>query len=1535
LRPTRLIDGRRRRWALGLPVLLAGALALVLIAGLPGSGGVLRAVGAAGQGGEPSVQTDDSLPARNVILFGASPAEPGEGSGENETWGIGEAGELGGEAWRILSYGKPGGWSLAPSPKDANGQSLQEFRPDSASPMTGEMTPTGAGVLIGTAAPEHQGQVRPQVVLVRGAEEEGGVFHETKPIPAALLKPEGEAAQELFLSGPRAPLIAALAEGSHTGVLAVPVSSQGSATETGVLHWDGNAQEWTREAIEVPGGAQEGFHVLAIGASSPGNAWLLAQISSSSNAVALFRRRIGQRGEPPTWQPVAPAPGAEPGGPLTIPRSGQPGAQFVVPGAPERVRAQTLTVTSEGVWIDGERSEGSASTTMFFKPEGEHDSGEVTASWCAVECTHTLPLLATEGLPSGPSRSFAWAEGGSSAPFGQRVITGLAEGVTLRLEGSQFKRVVSLGGSEPPNDVGGTLGAAFSGPREGWLGNGTYPVHLTGEPAPDRLQAYPVPFHDALSAIAPQPEAPVGALTSEALAVGDQGEVARFDPGEGWLPESLLSASGRPEHPRLRAVAWPTPNRAYAAGEGGESAPMWLWRGETKLWEPDPATPLNFEGTILGIAFEPGNPSRGYAVGEPAVAGQPGVLLRYGKTWTQEALPPEVAGATFTSVAFAGSEAIVAYRIAHINPGEVNGSNGQYTGGLLVNEGSGWHVDQGAAEAIGANGYPWAVAGLPDGGAAVSALSGSGEALVLERNSGGASWQATTAPYPAGEPASLALFREGGALRVIGAGNSSETRNIDFQIPPPAGNPGNALEAYPLELQEGADPVLRQTATGWRDEEHGFNSAQDPLGEYKAYDEVEQPEPIAAVLVGPTGEAGWAVGGVVDPTDPTGAHDTAEVARYPAEANVTPPGEGTYSLAVPEKEATFAIGGNAQCDAPCAERENAGIGPDVWLSSALQRAAAPGVRAFFYTGPRLTTGLGHGTVQVPYPREFERYASLIGSSTIPAFVAASATDREGNPEEGNSRSACGFTEFLSQSFRETERDKAPQGSSLQEIGPSAETSCAAGSEPGYYALSSQGASGNVRVIVLEDASQVGPTQLEWLRKELEEAAAIREPAIAIGNANLGAEAASNTSAKETVERLVAGGASAYFYDAPEENVSGKLTYENPETHEVRSIPAFGSGTLGYIVKSPEERNFKSHSGFLFAHVPAPTGASNVVSVTAQLIPDIGELSLEAKGGTLLRRSSASLFVGLARRPRAGGTSPREQRENRSFDYIPIRANTCIEVACENDIYPEFTFTSSDTELGRFVKPNPAASSEESANAVLLEHEEPVEDPHSGLFCALNPGKVTVTLDAGGLSASLNVTIEPGSVRRPCGTTPLHAPAATQQAAVPAPPPPPAPAPAPAPAPSAVLPLPPPPPVPAVPPAPTRATPPPPPPPPFLALAPPIAPLPAFVPLPVPSPARPTPPSGTSAVTSPIEVAEHQEESEEATESVSNQALAYRAPDHEPSPAYVLGIVLLAAFAGASARRRPRRGRREVTVAPATLTTMRAQRRMERERRRPW
>jgi hypothetical protein len=1466
--PIRHFGRRRRHPALvALALVLGFVSAFALADGLPGSGRVAPAA-ALSSPPEVTAQTDDSLPAHDVTMIGSSPTEA-----PNETWGIGEVGLTASNEWHFVRYSSTEGWSMAPGPLDASGQPLAHFVPDHTA-LAAAITPGGAGVLLGSVGQR-------QILLARNP---GGAFQEVAPVPT-----EGEEAllssEEVLYGNSRTPLLAPLEEGGHAGALLVPVSTGPNASEDRVLHWDG--EHWSVEPIEMPTESQEvgGFRVLAIAASEQ-QAWLLAQLSSASNAVALFHRHEGH------WGEVAPA------GPLTAPAP-QPGepAPFTVPGTgePPASSAQILTVTGEGVWIDGERTDAHTPVTMFFKPAGEEHGvvqGEVRASWCDAPggnaaCTYSLP----EPLPTVHARSFAWAN--PATPFGERVITGLHEGVSLRLEGTSFKRVLALGGSEPPNDVGGTLGAAFSNAREGWLGNSTLPVHLTLDPAPNRLTDYPVPFRRALTAIAPQPGVPVGALSSEAIAVGDQGEVARYEPGEGWQPESLFGVGGQVQRPRLRAIAWPTPQRAYAVGELGQ---MWLWRGETGLWEPDPAAPLSFRGNLLGIAFAPGNSSLGYAVG------QQGVLLRYGKTWTQEALPPEVAGASFTSIAFAGSEAIVAYRQIHLE----NGSEGtHYTGGLLVNEGSGWHVDQGAAQALGGE-VPWAVAGLPDGGAAVSATPGGfGEgAMVVERQSQGAPWGAAPS-YPDGEaPGSLALFREGGALRAVASGGVPPTLETEDERQPPAGFPPNLIRAYPLATGY----VLRQTAAGWNDEEHEANSTRDPLGEYKFYDMVYQPDPTAAVLVDATGAQGWAVGGSVEERETdSGRLDTADVARYPAEG-VAPPGLATAAVPSSSQEAAFAIGGGAQCLAPCAARANARLGPDVWLSSALEQTQRiSGVRGFLYTGPHVTSGEGHGAFLVPYSSEFGYYAELL-SGSLPTFAAPAPSDRGAGNE-------CGFHEVFG---------GYPYLTNPTVLDPS--EPCAS-----YYSWISTGPQGNVRVIVLDDSSDVDEAQQVWLAAQLHEAANGGEPAIAIGNADLSTQiSAGDQDAVAVANILVDDGASAYFYDAPEQNVRGELRAGS------RSIPMIGSGTLGYVSAiHAEEQDFIGHMGFLLAEVgvAARNPSTNVAPVQVRLIPNIGELALEAKEGLLLRRSTVALFDGLARRPRAGGRSSRQNNQNETAQYIPIPAN-CVGNRCASGILPEYSFSSSNPQVGDFVEPNLAAA-EGSRTVLLGVDEKPIHDPSSGLFCAYNAGKTVVTITAGGLAASLAVTVQPGSVRRPCGTVPLTSVAAQQASGAPVPPPAPSPAPASSPPASSPPPVPlPPPPAVTPPPAPARA----PAAHPATFFVPPVlaTPLLAFVPPPVPSPARPSPPTGTSAVSSPVEIAEHEEEEEEATESVSNQAFAYSPGEHEPSPLYVLGIVILAAFAGATARRRMRpRGRRGAPVQMATLSSARVQRRLERGVGRRW
>ncbi len=306
--------------------------------------------------------------------------------------------------------------------------------------------------------------------------------------------------------------------------------------------------------------------------------------------------------------------------------------------------------------------------------------------------------------------------------------------------------------------------------------------------------------------------------------------------------------------------------------------------------------------------------------------------------------------------------------------------------------------------------------------------------------------------------------------------------------------------------------------------------------------------------------------------------------------------------------------------------------------------------------------------------------------------------------------------------------------------------------------------------------------------------------------------------------------------------------------------------------------------------------------------------MEARDGTLLRRSQAAAFEGLARRPRAGSISGPGFPEQRVDPYIPIPS--ICDPECSTGLLPEYTFSSSDESIGQFVAPNTALG----AHAVLQGSDgKPVPDPHSGLFCAYNPGTTIVTVTTGGRTASLPVTVQAGSVRQPCGTVPAkkHGVAHAQSAAAPSAPPQPEPTSA-GPASGAAPLLLPAPLAPAQPPAPAPAAPGLPP---FVPLAALPAPLIPFVPPPVPTPARPTPPSGTSAVTSPIEVAEREEEQEEAPESVSNKAVAYRPSEQDPAPLYVLGVVVLAAFAGASIRRRPR-GRREEELARATVHSAR-------------
>jgi hypothetical protein len=1468
-----------------------------------------------------SFQPQLGTPASNVQVIGASPGEAaGEAWAQGTLGAVPAAGAPGTPAGSevLLRYtAAAGSWQVVP----VDGS---EGQPLPFSWWGSEATAGGGLVLAG--AEDDATEATPVSAQTLVTRDPGGAFA-VAPLPAssgptAVLAP-GEALFPTTTSTARpttAPLLTAFDEGNgQTGALVAPVWSEkavpaGELGRPGILHFDGTT--WTREPIcaelEANGcvAAEAGLRPLALAASSPGQAFLLAR--GASGTLKLFQRvRISGLAAPlttPAWVPVTFASGL-------LATGGVPAGESLAPppGGP------LLTVTNQGAWVDLALSggvTGGDATMLVAGAQGEPplgvDAGSVLGTWCYPTslCPVGTPSLGAT-LPSDYG-SFAWP--GSGAAPGTRVITGLPNGALLELsEGSGFSYVVGGGAGGAGTSIGpggitlGLLpgapgtplsgGAAFDSPTEGWLGGAEPLLHVTGTPSSDQLTGWPVPFRRPLLAAATQPGTTAGAAGAQALAVGAEGAVARYQPGQGWDGEYLYNAAGERQTPNLRGVAWPEPERAFAVGDNGA---MWVWQEDTEAWEADPAAPLGFRGQLTAIAFSPAHPEVGYAVGKQ------GVLLGYGKTWTQETLPEGLASANFTSVAFAGSEAIATYRL----PSPTASNPDEEVGGLIVDEGDGWQRDPEADRLLA--GVPAddtvlsRVAGLPDGGAVAA-----GPGLVIERDGGpGSPWRFSGSPLPeAHNVSALAAFREGSSVRAlvsIAVGRELEYGVIDNPPSPAQGAYGNLLPADPLPT---TGYLLRETAGGWRDEE----GEAYPVLAQSDLDLPGWPDPVLALLAEPGGGSGWALGGETgnayyQPKFGRTQIETASVSRFGAGA--APPQQAEAPLAVPAGTATFALGGDAQCASACADFANQRLGADTWLTSAITRAGGiAGLHAFLYAGQRLPAGAA-GQGEGPFDRELGRYGELLGSGSLPVYATSSPSDL----------SATGLGAFTTALGGHAPAGTVPSGPAP----PHGEAA---------YAFESPGAGGAVRVIVLDysgsvlsadDTAQQGcpanpetetpADQLQWLCSQLYYAKRAGVRAIVLGDANVSSPGATNYAVDAAaVDRVLLGkefpaghpgeSASAYLFDSPGGNVKQQIG------SGAEAIPAFGSGTLGYVQYPLNgSKEFFGANGFLMISVPPGNG-----QVTATLVPNVGRLGLEATNGTLLRRSSVGLFSGLARIPEGGSalslSSVGEVIQEFPEPYVPIPEN-CLGSGCTQFIPPQYTFTSSDPEVGNFVAADPNST---NSRAVEQVNGKPVADPSSGLFCAFNPGTTTVTLTAGGLSTSMPVTVQAGSVAQPCGTVPLNNPPAalaTPEAATGEVPPP---APAPAPAPELQ---------PALPPAPEKPTAPAPTPPapkptpaapvPVPAgvlpvLTPAVIPPRAVVPPPGPQPPEPTPPSGTSQVTQPVGITEEEKEEEPAIEAAHHMTARRHGDPGRLIPGLTLILILAAAGVGVGMGKQ-RRGR---------------------------
>ena len=261
-------------------------------------------------------------------------------------------------------------------------------------------------------------------------------------------------------------------------------------------------------------------------------------------------------------------------------------------------------------------------------------------------------------------------------------------------------------------------------------------------------------------------------------------------------------------------------------------------------------------------------------------------------------------------------------------------------------------------------------------------------------------------------PGSLALFREGGALRVDRRGSAPDGFRRRKRQPlaarvPAAAAPAlsrsrcdNGLERRPpdgarLERRGARTQRRRRTARQVLLVRHRLPARSDPAG-------ARQPD----------GTQGWAVGGFVDTEGGEGgALDTADVERYPADG-VTPPGRAPRRSRPNPARRRLRSAATPNARLPARIAQTPVSGPTCGCRAALARAGQiAGVRAFLYSGPRVTTGETSGppTLVVPYAREFARYAAaargappadLHGELAPPTSTARTASAHSPNSSAG-------------------------------------------------------------------------------------------------------------------------------------------------------------------------------------------------------------------------------------------------------------------------------------------------------------------------------------------------------------------------------------------------------------------------------------------------------------------------------------------------------------------------------------------------------
>jgi photosystem II stability/assembly factor-like uncharacterized protein len=966
------------------------------------------------------------------------------------------------------------------------------------------------------------------------------------------------------------------------------------------------------------------------------------------------------------------------------------------------VLPEALKADGNGVWIEARvnLTSGRESGRVVARYEGEGASGHITNSWCTLPGTNSCeePLESSSGRATVPDAIFQTESG--------PVALGLREGSVDVFAHGEWTSVLAPGYGPFPGQTGAD--DVFSSPNEGWLGGVEALGHWTANRASSSLTSWPLPDRSPLMSVALPPGSPGEADESGALAVGFDGTTLSYDASAGWLVQ--------PTPPRARklnllSVAFAGPTSAFAVGEFGV---ILHWDGTT--WSEDPQSTSLTDSQLNAVAFE--QSGDGWAVGAD------GTILHYdGSSWSKEQPPESDSGVDITSVAVAGSEvfAVAAGNLITRSP------DGEWT-----------EVDASVLPSGLTQGNLRVVAGLPDGG-----IVAAGKSLVLVREAPGQSFAYAAQPLE-GIAVAVAPFRDaGGRLRAY------------ISIAPPAAGRGNPPEVGGFPPGDGE--LLRQTEGGWQDLSHAQYAGNEITG-----DGAPKSDPVLAVATGPAGEHAWAAGGYDGTEDAAGqgteeplssrpfGWQSASIWRYDTTGTTQPPDLQSTAPSLPAEPGTvsFAFFTSPMCREECASAPDAQ--PDVNLTSAAKQIAAyaaqPGGPTFAMLGGNAVGPLeGAKIPAAKQEADFAHLPELLASlGGVPTFAALGPFD----PVPGATNATLPWAEAFAGA-------PPPFGSGPEVPGitpvSSPEETPTTGEAHLYYAFDATQNGGTLRVLVLDNANAKGSLeestrQRPWLEHQLQAAEAEGVPVVVVTahplrNLNRGSEAED----EELASLLARSGVLAVFTtDGSLPGSSASEVHELDEHHlipenagpEAPKIPEYEGATLGY------QQTKNNGVMWYFASIDTNPGAR---SVQVAAVPVIESLSLKAIDGLSVARSRTLEFEAVGRRP--AGTLATKVGENFQGydDYVEIPAPNCG-ATC---VSPSYSFTSSEPTVGNFVEP----TGEGSPFPKLSSSGHPIPSSTSGLFCAYNSGTTTVTVTAGLLSYSEQVTVQPGSYGTPCGTVP--------------------------------------------------------------------------------------------------------------------------------------------------------------------------------------